>query len=300
MAPRINWGTVVSDPAEQADILGKATDFVNRNDVGAGGAQGYLPGHSRDEAIANAAYMYFPQASPNRGAGGIYGALPGSGVGAPTFGGTAPTATPYGTFAAPNPADVASDPYYQFRASQGQDAIQHAAAARGTLLNGGTLKALEGYRQGLASEEAGKAFDRALRSYETNRATNAQNYGQSMDQFRGNLGAFGANTDAALGYGRLGLEAGSQAFTQGRQLWLDQQEQARERAAMDAAANARSFAESVASARGALPGSTLAVPRRGAPSVQEQASARDLIARNAVDAPAALGSPLASLPSFGR
>lgn len=116
-----------------------------------------------------------------------------------TFSDKAPTPTPYGEFQAPDPAAVANDPYYQFRLKEGLKARERSAAARGTLLNGGTLKALEGYSQGLASEEAGKMFDRALVGYTTNRDTNAQNFGQGMASFQGNLGAFGANTDATLG-----------------------------------------------------------------------------------------------------
>ena len=111
----------------------------------------------------------------------------------------APVSTPYGDFSAPDPAAVASDPYYQFRLGEGLKAREKSAAARGTLLTGGTLKGLEGYAQGLASEEAGKGFDRSLAVYDTNRATNAQNFGQNMSTFQGNLGAFGANTSAALG-----------------------------------------------------------------------------------------------------
>lgn len=111
----------------------------------------------------------------------------------------APTPTPYGDFVAPDPSKVASDPYYQFRMAEGMKARQRSAAARGTLLNGGTLKSLEAFSQGLASEEAGKAFDRALTTYGTNRDTNAQNFGQAMGAFQGNLGAFNANTDATLG-----------------------------------------------------------------------------------------------------
>lgn len=111
----------------------------------------------------------------------------------------APTPTPYGDFTAPDPSKVADDPYYQFRAKEGQKALERSAAARGTLLSGGTLKALEGYSQGLASEEAGKSFDRALAGYTTNRDTNAQNFGQAMGAFQGNLGAFNANTGATLG-----------------------------------------------------------------------------------------------------
>lgn len=114
------------------------------------------------------------------------------------FSGTAPTPTPYGSFTGPDPSAVASDPYYQFRAKEGEKAIQRSAASHGTLLNGGTLKALEGYRQGLASEEAGKAFDRALSTYDTNRSTNAQNFGEAHTSFGDSLAGFNANSGNAL------------------------------------------------------------------------------------------------------
>jgi hypothetical protein len=56
--------------------------------------------------------------------------------------------------------NLAQDPGYQFRLKQGQEAITSAAGAGGNRLSGGTLKALAEYGQGLASEEAGKAYDR--------------------------------------------------------------------------------------------------------------------------------------------
>lgn len=111
----------------------------------------------------------------------------------------APSSTPFGNFTAPNPADVANDPYYQFRQQEGQRGIEHSAAAKGTLLSGGALKSLARFNSGLASEEAGKAFDRAMETYNANRGTNAQNFGQQMD-------TYGANTNAGNAYGRLGLD----------------------------------------------------------------------------------------------
>lgn len=56
--------------------------------------------------------------------------------------------------------DLQKDPGYQFRLEEGQKALERSAAARGTLLGGGTLKALERYAQGTASEEYGAAFNR--------------------------------------------------------------------------------------------------------------------------------------------
>lgn len=133
------------------------------------------------------------------------GVKPGaSGIAIPSLP-NAPTPTTYGDFVAPNPVDVASDPYYQFRAKEGEKALQRSAAARGTLLTGGMLKALEGYRQGLASEEAGNAFNRALSTYTTNRDTNAQNFGQQMGSYNAGLSGFNAATGADTAYGTLGL-----------------------------------------------------------------------------------------------
>ena len=56
--------------------------------------------------------------------------------------------------------DPNQDPGYQFRLEQGQKALERSAAARGGLQGGGTLKALERYAQGVASDEYGKSFDR--------------------------------------------------------------------------------------------------------------------------------------------
>jgi len=138
-----------------------------------------------------------------------------------TFGGQAPTPTPYGTFTAPNPADIQTDPYYQFRLSEGMKQQQRGAASRGTLLTGGFQKALLGYGQGLASEEANNAYSRALQTYGTNRETNAQNFGQGMQQYQGNLAGFNANTSAALGYGDLALRGAQANYGANRQGAID-------------------------------------------------------------------------------
>lgn len=55
-----------------------------------------------------------------------------------------------------------ADPGYQFALQQGQDAIQRSAAAKGTLLTGGTLKDLAGYTAGAAAQDYGNIFNRQL------------------------------------------------------------------------------------------------------------------------------------------
>jgi hypothetical protein len=99
--------------------------------------------------------------------------------GAPSFtapGYTPPPAFSYADFQAPSYADAASDPGYQFRLQQGNQLLQNAASAKGTLNDSGTLKALTDYGQGAASQEYANVWNRALGAYTTNRGNAAQNY----------------------------------------------------------------------------------------------------------------------------
>lgn len=140
-----------------------------------------------------------------------------------TFGGHAPTPTPYGTFTAPDPTNFQHSPDYQYLLGEQARASQRSAAARGTLLSGGFVKSMQRDAAGIAAGDYQNAYNRALGTYTTNRDTNAQNFGQEMGQFQGNLNAFNANTNATLGYGRLGLDAQQNQYGQTRQDALDQQ-----------------------------------------------------------------------------
>jgi len=60
-----------------------------------------------------------------------------------------------------------NDPGYQFRLSQGEQALQQSAAAKGHLRTGGTLKDILGYGQNFASSEYQNVFDRALQGFQT-------------------------------------------------------------------------------------------------------------------------------------
>lgn len=52
------------------------------------------------------------------------------------------------------------DAGYKFRLSEGNKALENSAAAKGSVLSGGQLKALAGYNQGLASQEYQAAYGR--------------------------------------------------------------------------------------------------------------------------------------------
>lgn len=87
--------------------------------------------------------------------------------------------------------DIYSDPSYQFRLQQGQDAIQSGAAAQGGLLSGATLKALQNYGQESASQEYSNAYNRfnADQTNRYNRLSNLVGIGQNAAAQVGNAGA---------------------------------------------------------------------------------------------------------------
>jgi len=60
------------------------------------------------------------------------------------------------------------DPGYAFRVQQGQKALERSAAAQGTLVSGGQLKAAQDFGQQMASQEYGAAYQRALGRNEMN------------------------------------------------------------------------------------------------------------------------------------
>lgn len=77
------------------------------------------------------------------------------------------------TFQAPTAASL-TDPNnpasagYQFTLQQGQEALQKAAAAQGSLNSSGTLKSLAGYTTGLANQYYGQTYNQALSSFQAN------------------------------------------------------------------------------------------------------------------------------------
>lgn len=87
-------------------------------------------------------------------------------------------ATPYGqTFSAPTGLTEQNDPGYQARLQLGQTALEKSAAARGSVLTGGTAQAENQAAQDYASNEYGNVYNRALNTYDTN--FNAYNTSQT-------------------------------------------------------------------------------------------------------------------------
>lgn len=108
--------------------------------------------------------------------------------------------TPWTTpFQAPTELSYQNDPGYLERMKLGTQAIQRSAAAKGTLLTGGTLKDLTDYAQTFASNEYDKVYGRAKGEYDT--AYNI--YNQNQNNLWGRLsGMAGTGLTAASQYGQ--------------------------------------------------------------------------------------------------
>lgn len=101
-------------------------------------------------------------------------------------------------------ADFEADPSYAFRKAEGMKGVENSAAARGGLLSGAALKAIQKYGQDLASQEYGNAYGRftANQTNKYNKLSGLVNTGQgaanNLTNAAGNLGnAIAGNITAA-------------------------------------------------------------------------------------------------------
>lgn len=93
-------------------------------------------------------------------------------------------------------SDFQTDPGYQFRMDQGTNALQGAAAAKGGLKSGNTLKALMEYGQNLGSQEYGNAYNRFNTDQNTqfNRLASVAGLGQTANSALQSAGTNYANS----------------------------------------------------------------------------------------------------------
>ncbi len=103
-------------------------------------------------------------------------------------------------------ADYQQDPGYQFRLSEGLKQLGHAAGARGGLISGQTMKGMQDYAQGSASNEYQNAFNR----YQTNRSNQLQPLGNLMTS-----GQSAASNQAGQA-GQYGVNAGNMMMQAGQ------------------------------------------------------------------------------------
>jgi len=198
-------GTIASGIATSAIGANAAGNAANAQATAAQNAQALQAKEAQDALDFNKQQWQTTQANeaPYLAAGGqglnalqyglgIGGQANGSGVGQGSL------LTPYGqTFQAPTGLTQQNDPGYQERLQLGTDALQKSAAARGSVLTGGTAKALDSYAQDYASNEYGNVYNRALNTFDTN--YNAYNTNQANQYNRlASLAGAGQATAANL------------------------------------------------------------------------------------------------------
>jgi len=116
------------------------------------------------------------------------------------------------TFQAPNAAQAAATPGYQFQLEQGQNAVQNSAGARGGLVSGNAATALDRYSQGLAASNYQQVYNNAMQEYlnnfniyntnqanQYNRLASLAGVGQTAATTLGNQGQAAANNVAGIG-----------------------------------------------------------------------------------------------------
>lgn len=103
-----------------------------------------------------------------------------------------------GTFTPPTGVDDSNDPGFSTRLKAAQQALERSASARGTLLSGGTLKAITRFSEDYASNEYDKIFGRDLATFNTNEGERfkafASNASLTGDQYGRALSTFNTNT----------------------------------------------------------------------------------------------------------
>tara|TARA_R110000868_G_scaffold199448_2_gene446102 strand:+ start:11036 stop:11683 length:648 start_codon:yes stop_codon:yes gene_type:complete len=121
-------------------------------------------------------------------------------------------------------SDFASeDPGYAFRLQEGQRSVDNSAAARGSTLSGGALKALQRYGQGMASQEFQNSYNRLSGVSGQGQAAAAGQAAQSM-QFGAQQGANTMAGGNAMAAGTIGQgNAWSGALQSGVNQYQDNQ-----------------------------------------------------------------------------
>lgn len=131
----------------------------------------------QDASVGSTAFVN----NPNRESGGS--GTGGAGT-APTFTAPAyekPPAFSYADFVAPDPSQLASDPWTQYTLKTQQDAIQKSAAAKGMLETGGTVNDLLTNASAINSQGYQNLWNNAQQTYATNR-------GNAVDAYNTNYG----------------------------------------------------------------------------------------------------------------
>jgi hypothetical protein len=174
------------------------------------------PAHWNPETQGTFAEARGAEHQGNKGGGTLSDLLRGGTTAAGTAGASS-TGTNDGQFGSLmhdfSATDFQADPGYAFRLSEGQQALERSAAARGGLFSGGMLKDLTKYNQDFASNEYGNAFNRwnINQSNKYNRLANLAGLGQVSTGQLVNAGQNYANQAGTNLIASQGIAAGARA-----------------------------------------------------------------------------------------
>lgn len=98
-------------------------------------------------------------------------------------------------------AQLQATPGYQFQLEQGLQGVNNSAAAKGGLLSGANIKAINNYAQGQASTGYQAAWDRAQSAYQNAFSRNQQKFSNLQSMANNGQNAAGLQGNAALSVG---------------------------------------------------------------------------------------------------
>ncbi len=102
------------------------------------------------------------------------------------------------TFQAPTMQEVQNEPGFQFRLGQGQQALERSAAAKGSVLSGGTQKSLNRYAQDYASGEFQNVYNRRMGEHQNRFGQFLGNAGLQQQGYQNRYGEFADQQSRAL------------------------------------------------------------------------------------------------------
>ena len=98
-------------------------------------------------------------------------------------------------------AELQATPGYQFQLEQGLQGVNNSAAAKGGLLSGANMKAINNYAQGQASTGYQAAWDRAQSAYQNAFGRNQQKFSNLQSMANNGQNAAGLQGNASLSVG---------------------------------------------------------------------------------------------------
>jgi hypothetical protein len=120
--------------------------------------------------------------------------------------------TPWSSFYAPSAADLQNSPGFQSRLALDQQARERSAAARGSILSGGTQLELGRAAQDYASNEYNNLFNQSLQTRGQNVAEQGQQFNQALAGQQQNFGQYATQAGLDLGARQQNFNEGQGSF----------------------------------------------------------------------------------------